>query len=79
MGLSPFIRLPAFPKTLLQPWLVATPKQLILGNRKSEKRTAQKDLFLERWVATRAVLGGKKWLGLSVSKDFFLAQAPFLF
>ena len=49
MGLPPFIRLPAFPKTLLQPWLVATPNQLILGDRTVEDRAAQKDLFLEWW------------------------------
>ncbi len=58
-GLPPFIRLRAFPKTLLQPWLVATPNQLILRDQTAETRAAQKHLFLERSVATHAVLGGK--------------------
>ena len=59
MGLLPLGPRAAFPKTLLQPWLVATPNQLILGDRRFETQTAQKDLFLERWVATHALLGGK--------------------
>mgnify|MGYP007025393762 CR=1 FL=1 len=49
MGLLLFGPPAAFPKTLLQPWLVATPNQLILGDRTAEDRAAQKDLFLEWW------------------------------
>ncbi len=55
MGLLLFGPPAAFPKTLLQPWLVATPNQLILGDRRSEARAAQKDLFLERSVETLLV------------------------
>ena len=46
MGLLLFGPPAAFPKTLLQPCLVATPNQLILGDRTAEDRAAQKDLFV---------------------------------
>ena len=57
--LLPFGPRTAFPETLCHASLVATPNQLILWERKSENRTAQKDLFLERSVTTHAVFGGK--------------------